>query len=170
MKRRRRLVLQSLAAGIAPLATIARATPLESGPDRAGSEPALRALLDTLIPADGTPAASALGIGRALIESVRRNEDYRRLVEEGMTWLDRSARALGARSFAAATEAQRIAVVRQAERADAGTLPRRLFDQVRFSAMRLYYARPAAWAGLSYAGPPQPAGFPDFEHPPAARK
>ena len=159
-----------MAAACAPLALLAKANPLQSGRGTAGREHTLRTLLDTLIPADASPAASALGIDRTLLELAVRNEDYSRLLDEGAAWLDRSARALGAQSFAAGTEEQRIAIVRQAERARPQTLPRRLFERVRYDALRLYYAQPATWPSVGYAGPPQPVGFPDFERPPAVRR
>jgi hypothetical protein len=59
--------------------------------------------------------------------------------------------------------------VRQAEGSPAQTLPRRLFERVRNDAMRLYYAEAATWGVLGYAGPPQPAGFWDFQQPPGTR-
>jgi hypothetical protein len=170
MTRRRRLLLQSLAAALAQLPRFTAAVPMQSGDSLASGHDTLRALLDTLIPADETPAASAVGVDQALLEKARRGAGYRRLIEQGAAWLDDSARALGAKSFAAASEEQRIAVVRQAERAPKRTLPRMLFERVRSDALELYYAQPAAWAALGYAGPPQPAGFPEFERPPAASR
>src|SRR5690242_1316273 len=109
MKQRRRLVLQSLAAAVTSVPGLARAIPFGSEENR--SAPAantLRALVDTLIPADATPAASAFGIDRVIVDTARRNEPYWRLIEQGAAWLDDSARALGATSFADASEAQRI--------------------------------------------------------------
>jgi hypothetical protein len=169
MRQRRRLLLQSLAA-LAPLPRLGAAAPILSEQAFTVPHETLRALVDTLIPADETPAASALGVDRGLTEFALRAEGYRRLVEEGAAWLDRAARALGAKGFAAATSEQRIAVVRQAERARANTLPRLFFERVRADALSLYYAQPAAWPALGYAGPPQPGGFLDFEQPPSRRR
>src|SRR5438270_12993633 len=112
MKRRRRLVLQSLAAAVTSLPCLARSMPIRI--EESGGAPAantLRAFLDTLIPADTTPAASAFGIDRVISDTARRNESYWRLIEQGAVWLDDSARALGAKSFTDANEAQRIQVV-----------------------------------------------------------
>jgi gluconate 2-dehydrogenase subunit 3-like protein len=167
--RRRRLLLQSLAA-LAPLPQLGAAAPIFSEQAFTFPHDTLRALVDTLIPRDDTPAASELGVDQALTEIVRRREDYRRLVEEGAAWLDKAARTLGAKGFAAASDEQRIVVVRQAERAGTKTLPRLLFERVRSDALSLYYAQPAAWPSLNYAGPPQPAGFLDFEQPPPTRR
>jgi hypothetical protein len=169
MIRPRRLFLGSITLVLVLLPRIVRALPTLSGPDAAPDPLTLRAFLDTLIPADETPSASALGVDRALLEIARAREGYLPMVEQGMAWLDRSARALGAKSFVAASEAQRAAVVAAAERAQPRTLPRTLFERVRADALRLYYAQPAACAGLGYTGPPQPVGFPDFERPPAQR-
>jgi len=170
MSRRRRRLLQSLAAALAALPRWGSALVIQPETILPFPQQTLRALVDTLIPADETPAASALGVDQALADLVRRVQDYRRLIDEGADWLDRSARALGAKSFAAASDEQRGAVVRQAEKAQAGTVPRLLFERVRSDALTLYYAQPAAWSALGYAGPPQPAGFLDFERPPATRR
>jgi hypothetical protein len=166
MSARRRLLLQSVAVGLAPLSRQTRSAPRARN-NVTSTGRTLRALLDTLIPEDETPSASALGIDAALFDRARRSVDYRRVIEEGVGWLDSAAATLGARSFAAASEAQRIAIVQQAERAALRTLPRVLFDRVREDALQLYYAEPRTWRALGYFGPPQPMGFRDFERPPA---
>jgi hypothetical protein len=171
MKRRRRLVLQSLGAALTAVRGLAGAVPIKDhGSASAPRAETLHALVDTLIPGDATAPASAFGIDRAILDAARRDEQYSRLIEEGADWLDRSARMLGARDFASANEAQRIQVVQQAERAPVQAAPRRLFERVRVDAMRRYYAEPATWGTLGYTGPPQPAGFPDFQQPPATRR
>jgi|SRR5688572_5207524 hypothetical protein len=170
MSRRRRRLLQSLAAALATLPRLGSALVIQPNLNLPIPQHTLRALVDTLIPEDETPAASALGVDQALVDLLRRTDDYRRLIDEGAEWLDRSARALGAKSFHAANAEQRADIVRQAERAKAGTLPRRMFERVLRDALRLYYAEPATWVALGYAGPPQPAGFLDFERAPSPRR
>jgi hypothetical protein len=171
MRLLRRRILQSLAAVLATVSTGAQAVPIGTAEPAAApaSTDSFRVLLDTLIPADDTPAASAFGIDRALLAMAARSDDYRRLLEDGVQWLDRAARASGARSFAVASEQRRVDIVRQAEGSATNTLPRRFFERVKADAMRVYYAEPAAWQLLGYTGPPQPHGFPDYEEPPARR-
>lgn len=170
MSRRRRQFLLSLVASVAPLPRLASALPIPVDRDRTAPGETLRRYLDTLIPADETPSASALGVDREVMDIARRLPEYLQLLDLGLAWLDTAARARGAASFAAATDEHRIAIVREAQEARPGTLPRRLFDRVRSDAVRLYYAHPASWSALDYGGPPQPVGFPDFERGPAVRR
>jgi hypothetical protein len=127
---------------------------------------ALTPYLDTLIPEDGMPSASQLGVDQALIALVRRQQRYARLVGLGCLWLDEQARARGAENFAALPEAEREALVARAEQSPVSSLPRVFFTFTQRQAFTHYYAQPAAWAGLGFAGPPQPVGFPDFAKPP----
>ena len=63
MKRRRRLVLQSLAAVLTSAPGLAGAVPLKADESGSASNTSpLRALVDTLIPEDATPASSAFGM------------------------------------------------------------------------------------------------------------
>jgi hypothetical protein len=170
MSRRRRMLLKSLGLACAPLPQVAAAAVLESRPGSGVIADTVRVLLDTLIPADETPAASGLGLDRELLAAARRRPEYWRLIEQATAWLDAAARRLGATSFAAAGENVCLRVVRQAEQEPAGSLPREMFDRVREDALTLYYTHPATWLALGYSGPPQPVGFPDFERPPPTRK
>lgn len=170
MSRRRRLLLQSFAVALAPLPRIAVAAQAHAVPVSTAKRQTLQALLDTLIPADETPAASTLGIDGTMLELAGRDEKYDRFVNVGLEWLDSAARASGAGSFVAAAEPQRIAILQQAERDRPGGAARRFFEGMRRDAMRLYYSHPAAWPALGFAGPPQPAGFPDFTRPPRSTR
>jgi hypothetical protein len=170
MSRRRRLLLQSFAVALASLPRVAGAAQMHARPAAAASGQTLQALLDTLIPGDETPAASAVGVDRTMLELAGRDAHYDRFLSAGLGWLDSTARAAGASSYVAAGEQQRIAVLQQAERERPDSLARTFFERMRRDAMHLYYSHPAAWPALGYSGPPQPAGFLDFEHPPRARR
>jgi hypothetical protein len=131
---------------------------------------ALTPFLDTLIPEDETPAASAFGIADSVLADARRIDAYLRLVGAGCQWLDVEARRRGATDFAALAPVRREEVAAEAEKAPPRSVPRVFFDRMRGAAMGHYYARPETWPGLGYSGPPQPEGFLDFDRPPAARR
>ena len=123
--------------------------------------------LDTLIPADETPSATALGVDRAILAWARDQPRAMSLLEDGCGWLDAVVRHNGASSFKLIPDVAREAIVRVAAVAEAPSLPRVFFDRTWDLAIYFYYADPAAWAALGYAGPPQPVGFPDADHAPA---
>ena len=131
---------------------------------------ALAPYLDTLLPADESPAASALGVDRRLIDKAAGDAGYRRLLVDGCGWLDRAARRLGAADFAALPERRREALVALIADAAPGSAHRIFFETTRWDALFHYYARPESWAGLGYDGPPQPAGFPDHDRPPGSAR
>ncbi len=124
--------------------------------------PTLRAYVDTLIPADETPAGSALGVDRALLANgVRR--DYAQMLELGLAWIDSAAVALHGQRFHLLGESAREAIVGRAAAAEAGSLPRVFFVRTRADAFSHYYGQPESWRGLdALSGPPQPRGYPDF--------
>jgi hypothetical protein len=127
---------------------------------------ALAPYLDTLIPEDSTPSASALGVDQAILKLARRRPRIARLVGLGCAWLDKQAGERGAKDFAALSELEREAIVALAEGSPARSLPRTFFAFTQQQAFSNYYAQPAAWQGLGFAGPPQPLGFLDFAEPP----
>ncbi len=131
---------------------------------------ALAPFLDTLIPADESPAATALGVDRRLIDKAAGDASYRRLLAQGCRWLDRAARKLGAADFAALPDGGREAVVALFAAARRGSRPRIFFETTRSDAFFHYYAHSESWAGLGYDGPPQPAGFPDHAAPPGSTR
>lgn len=164
--RRRALAMAAAGAALLHLRNLA-ATVLS--PSRAPA-PALEALgpfLDTLIPADHSPSATGAGVDRRLRRLAGRSARHLQLLEAGCRWLDRAAVARGATDFAALDAAGREAVVAGMSAGTPGSPERQFFDRVRGSAMRYYYAEPAVWKSMGYAGPPQPVGFPDHAEPPS---
>ncbi len=138
-------------------------------PSRSSAAPfgALAPFLDTLIPADQSPSATALAVDRRLLDRAAREPGYRRRLAAGCRRLDRVARRLGAADFAALDDRRREAVVAVFALARPGTPARVFFETTRSDAFFHYYAREEAWTGLGYDGPPQPAGFPDHANPPS---
>lgn len=165
-KARRRFVIGSALAcvlsGVAP----SRAA---SGPSLALAEATLRAYVDVLLPADETPSGTALGVDVRLLAVAKQREDYRRLLDWGLDWLNGQARAHYRRDFPELGEAEREAVVRRAAAGGYGTPARVFFERTRADAFTHYYARPESWRGIvQYRGPPQPLGFADYAEPPRA--
>lgn len=127
----------------------------------------LGAWLDTLIPADATPAATQLGVDRKLWAKVQLEPEYDQLLKVGLRWLDAQARARGAANFAVLDEAGREAVTTLAESLGDDKVEHLFFLKTRQDAFAFYYSQPESWVGLAYRGPPQPLGFMDYDQPPA---
>lgn len=114
------------------------------------------AFCDTLVPADAlTPAASALGVPKAILADVSGQALGERLVAAGCAWLDVQCRG----DFAAAAEAERIAALERMQAMPWESPPGRFFVVMRNTVMADYYVQPASWRGLALDRPPQPLGF-----------
>ncbi|MCS3904020.1 hypothetical protein J2T55_002052 [Methylohalomonas lacus] len=131
-----------------------------------GFKTTLAVFLDTLMPADETPAASELGIDQALLERAAADDRYERLIRNGCGLLDRVSQRAYARDFSELDEAQRIRIVEFFERQGPRTLARAFFRSVRDDLFELYYSQPQSWPGLGMDRPPQPAGYMDYQRPP----
>ncbi|MCP3867850.1 MAG: gluconate 2-dehydrogenase subunit 3 family protein [Gammaproteobacteria bacterium] len=123
----------------------------------------LSAFLDTLIPDHETfPGASHFGISEAILLSASVVPAHRKLIDNGCRWLDiQSKKRYGSR-FDGLREGQRAHIVRIAESAPDGSLPRVFLLRTLEDAMERYYARPEVWTVLGFEGPPQPRGYPEF--------
>jgi hypothetical protein len=128
----------------------------------------IEAVLDTLIPEYNGPGALALGVGDKVKMKAASDYKYRRLLKMGCTWLDKAAERLGP-GFASLKEDGRDAVLTIAYESTPNSLQRIFFDRMRADAFYYYYSEPASWKQIGYNGPPQPAGFPDYDKPPSAR-
>jgi hypothetical protein len=137
-------------------------------PSEPPSGDTLGAWLDTLIPADATPAATQLGVDRQLREKAQQDPEYAQMLKFGQHWLDAQARKRGAANFPALDEAGREAVTARAESLGDDKAEHIFFLKTRQDAFAYYYVQPESWAGLAYRGPPQPLGFMDYDQPPAA--
>lgn len=123
--------------------------------------------LDTLIPADQTPSATALDVDKKIAAAATPNHRLRRLIKTGCAWLDAQAKDhYSVENFSSLSETQREHVIALAAAEKKDTLPRVFFERLRQDAFFHYYAQPASWSGLPYAGPPQPKGHLDFYLPP----
>ena len=121
-----------------------------------------RAFLDTLIPADTTPAASQLKVDRAILFRAAKIANYPQLLALGCQWLAAQSNYSFSRSFSVLSAKQKDLVVSAAERSAKNSVQRLFFERVLGDALEIYYGMPEAWRGLGLPGPPQPAGYPDF--------
>jgi hypothetical protein len=163
----RRLLLQTPVAVTAggAAAGAARVSPAAAGPGEC--LPTLVAFVDTLLPAHaGSPAASALEVPHRLLQEAARQRRRLRLLYAGCRWLDGVADAAAGTAFAGLDEARREAIVAAAQGASPRSVQAQFFGYVHRQAMTLFYTRRESWPALDYPGPPQPAGFLDFQGAP----
>lgn len=139
-----------------------------AGPGRQDHEKILTAFLDTLMPADETPAASELRIDQTLLQKSDGDRQYRRLLRHGCNWLEKTARQQYRAGFAALSEQQRVRIVELMEQARSRSIARVFFNRVRTDLFEHYYSHPDSWKGLGIDRPPQPEGYPDYDKAPAA--
>ena len=164
---RRTFVLNALGAPLLARAELIDAPVSRSSPKEVLLTNNLAAWVDTLLPADGaSPAASALGVHLSVAEAARDIDKQNQLLNEAVHWLDTEARRRYGARFSDLEHKAKEAIVRVAEAAPAGSLPRYFFLKTLNDAYIYYYSHPRSWAPLGYAGPPQPSGFPGFGGPP----
>jgi hypothetical protein len=129
----------------------------------------LSSCLDTLIPADESPAASQVGVTEQIISRSSEERKYLVLLKRGCSWLDKAAGRHGAPDFASLSEEKREQVLGTAQAEPEDSIPRGFFERMRHDAFFYYYAHPESWVGLGYSRPPQPLGYPDYASPPKGR-
>lgn len=144
------------------LALISRWPRRKTSAPAASDQADLRAWIDTLMPAEPDfPGAIALGVGDKIAAAIERDPAYAKLTQAALLWLNTRSREEGGAAFAELPEARRQAMVAAAAASGVGS-PQRTFFQASLDDVLFHaYADPRAWAGLGYAGPPQPIGFPD---------
>ena len=150
--------------------------PLLSYAPRLLARPSLRdfrttlvAFLDTLMPADDTPAASDLGVPDKLMSLADSDRRYERLLLNGCLWLDNMALKRHDYEFHALDEWQRVAIVERLETSQAPRFARVFMRRVLADLYEFYYSQPRSWPGLGIERPPQPLGYRDYAKPPASK-
>jgi gluconate 2-dehydrogenase subunit 3-like protein len=126
----------------------------------------LERFADALLPAGELPAASSLGVPRALVEAALTDRQLRRLLHRGLSWLASTSRRNFGRPFTELSDSEYGQVLAIAAAGEEGTVERFFFDRARLELCMLYYAQPQTWIGLQAVFPPQPMGFLDFASPP----
>ncbi len=123
----------------------------------------ISAVVDLMLPADELPGGLTLRIDRGVIAMA--DAELLRDLAKGVAWLDARARARGAANFVGLDAAGRESVL-QAGLASNAEGASAIVRTLRNHAFTLYYTDPEIMAAFSYAGPPQPNGFPDFQEAP----
>lgn len=125
-------------------------------------QPSLKAVVDTIIPADRFgPAASETGAVDAVWSAIEGRPLDRIRLRMALAWLN--LRAGG--SFAAASEATRNALLNELAARPIGDPRRRFFERIRMLTMQHYYGSAARAQALGFVGAPQPKGYPDAAAP-----
>ena len=138
-----------------------RRRPLKSS--GSSMQESLRAWVDTLLPAEPDfSGALALGVAQQVISTVEHDLVLAKLTSQALIWVDARAAEAGATGFHELSEPARSAIVAAASTSPLGSAPRTFFQATLDEALFHTYADPRAWAGLAYAGPPQPIGFLDY--------
>jgi hypothetical protein len=132
-------------------------------------ETSFAAWMDTLLPGDGTsPAASTIGVNTTLRELAKKNRRLAELLAHGLQWLDDEAAGSRPRPFALTSQARRDDIAELAQNSPDNTLQNRFFVLTLNQGYHYYYADRRSWQALHYPGPPQPAGFMDFQNAPGS--
>jgi hypothetical protein len=133
------------------------------------------ALGDVILPADEFgPAASAVGVPDFIDEWVSAPYEQqlkdRKVIRDGLAWLDAEATKRFGKGFADSTAAQQIAIIEDIgkEGTDARKQARSFFVLFRDRAAGGYYTTPEGWKAIGYTGNVPLAEFPG--PPPEALK
>lgn len=156
------IVLSTSTAILGPLRTWAKGHLIKETIDKA----ALEAYVDTLIPPDETPGAAALGVADKILMKAESESGYRAIIISGCQWLNQKARQEGSDSFSHLAVESKQKVVQIAESSLPGSPENSFFSKTLNDSFVFYYSHPKALEQFSYAGPPQPMGFPDHALPP----
>jgi len=119
------------------------------------------ALVDLMVPGDGLPSASQLGLHTRVMAI----PELKPLIANGVGLLDKQAVAQGGANFLALGESGRLSAADAAFASSESA--RRFLLALRFHLMTAYYSQPVVKAAFAYTGPPQPDGFADFQDRPA---
>ena len=124
-------------------------------------------MVDIFIPDGDGPGAVQLGVPNNVHAWTGTHPKLTRLLAKTITWLDREAEKLDAKDFSSLNEGDRNALLTRLAQGVEGWEMQRYLLRLRAESMTHYYADRRGWAGLDYAGPPQPEGFMDYTQPPS---
>jgi hypothetical protein len=131
--------------------------------EREHAERTIAAALDRMLPSEVLPGALQLGLDRRI--AAINDRELKQSLGKCVAWLDdRAIRRYRSRFISLEHTAQDLvlqaALNSRTEGANA------IVYTLRKLALTFYYTHPAIVKAFPYAGPPQPAGFPDFKDPP----
>jgi len=125
-------------------------------------EAGMRALVDTIVPADESPGAVALGVDRMLFSRIRKNANYLKVITETFDALDKMAVQQSDLSFAKLDLAQRSSIISRVlnSRKQFPEASRQI-GALRTQVLTEFYASGLAFTMLDYH-PPSQGGYPDY--------
>ena len=127
----------------------------------------LIAFVDLLVPSDDqSPGALDLGVHQQILDRIGADRFFRNIVKNGLLWLDQQARRFDRETFLLLSEAERLALVADAQTVSDASGASLFFQRMRSEVFHFYYADPGAWQPLCYSGPPQPLGYMDYSKSP----
>ena len=123
--------------------------------------------IDVLLPETDTPSASQLMVHIELIKHANNIKNYPELIKRGCFWLNKQAQTkFHKMSFINLSDAEKIVIVKQAEKSKNGDIAKLFFERIKQDAFWFYYAHPETWRVLGFEGPPQPNGYLNYTKPP----
>jgi len=130
-------------------------------------ETGMRALVDTIVPADEAPGAVALGVDTVLFSRIRRNANYLKVITETIDTLDTLSAQQSKLTFAGLELAQRSDIVSRvlSSRKQFAEANRQI-GALRAQVLTEFYASELAFTMLDYH-PPSQGGYPDYARVPA---
>lgn len=140
---------------------------LLAAPSLRDFEPTLIAFVDTLMPADDSPAASEVGVHQQLLNRADGDRRYNRLLLNGCLWLENIALKQYNTEFRSLAEQRRITIVELIATGETPRFARIFFNRVQDDLFEIYYSQPGSWRGLGIDRPPQPIGYMNYNKPPA---
>ena len=173
MSNSRRTFIKTVAAGIIgteavtglPSGAFAQDKPLSKGIEiQRGyivfdekTQKTMRAFADAI-----APGSNQYGIDAKIMEYVNRDRAAATFFDAGLWNVEAVSRQYYKKSFHELTDNEEITKVVSHVRSKNLVF----FNQFRYLTLRLFYADPKVWEGLSYDGPPQTKGFMDYADPP----
>jgi len=129
-------------------------------------ESGMRALVDTIVPADESPGALTLGVDTMLFSRIRTNSNYLQLIADTIATLDALAVEQADLAFSKLELSQRTSLVARVlssrkQFPEAG----RQINALRAQILTEFYASELAFTMLDYH-PPSQGGYPDYARPP----
>lgn len=143
--------------------------PYRSGAGALPQTNTVSAYIDNLIPKDEFPGAIDLGADDFILHKSTADPLYGKTLDLGTSWLNKVAQKFNHQTFSSLPRTIQLKIMAYAEQQPIATLPHLFHHTLRDDVFSYYYFHPEIIAHFSYAGPPQPVGFPDFADPPKAK-
>lgn len=133
--------------GIISTLLLLLSSPLKAVAKPLSDEDMLAAMLDALIPSDGTPGARDVDLHKAMLKMIDNDPEKARLYDAGFKSVRKELGASGG-------QVDWIGILKRIESTY-------FFRIMRRDAMRMFYSDPVSWKAIGYDGPPL-IGYMDY--------